>query len=111
MKEMNEEQWDNHARNLQAKMVEFSSKNHLAVSWIEEWLSTFTEAGNKLRHLRDLANILLEYQSENGISTSDMTSLIDWLSEEAMLFNIEDTQKKEQVKIANCLPYCVISNH
>jgi hypothetical protein len=55
-----------------------------------------TEAGNKLRHLRDLANILLEYQSENGISTSDMTSLIDWLSEEAMLFNIEDTQKRNK---------------
>ena len=96
MKEMNEEQRDNHARNLQAKMVEFSSKEHLAASWIEEWLSTFSEAGNKLRHLRDLANILLEYQGENRISTSDITSLIDWLSDEAMLFNIEDTQKRNK---------------
>jgi len=96
MKEMNEEEWDNHARNLQAKMVEFSSKKHLTASWIEEWLSTFSEAGNKLRHLRDLANILLDYQDENRISTSDMGSLIDWLCDEAMLFNIEDTKRKNK---------------
>lgn len=96
MKEKNEEQWNNHARNLQAKMVEFSSKKRIAASWIEEWLSTFSEAGNKLGDLRDLANILLEYQNENHISNSDMTSLIDWLCDEAMLFNIEDTKRKNK---------------
>ena len=93
---MDEEQWNNHARNLQAKMVEFSVKRHLTASWMEEWLGTFSEAGNKLRHLHDLASILLEYQNQNSIPNSDMGELIDWLCDEAMLFNIEDTQKKNK---------------
>lgn len=96
MKELDEEQWDNHARNLQAKMVEFSLKRRLNVSWMEQWLMYFSEAGNKLHHLRDLANILLEYQDQNQISHSDMTELIDWLCDEAMLFNIKETAKKNK---------------
>jgi hypothetical protein len=96
MKEMDEEQWDNHARNLQAKMVEFSVKRHLVVSWMEDWLSTFSEAGKNLRDLRDLASILLEYQNQNRIPNSDMGELIDWLCDEAMLFNIEESQRKNK---------------
>jgi hypothetical protein len=96
MKEMDEEQWSNHARNLQAKMVEFSVKRHLTVSWIEEWLGMFSEAGNKLRHLRDLANIFLEYQKENRVSNSDMSTVIEWLLDEAMLFNIEDSTRRNK---------------
>jgi hypothetical protein len=93
---MDEKEWENHARNLQAKMVEFSVKRRLPVSRMEEWLSMFSEAGNKLPHLRDLASILLAYQNENGIPDSDMDELIDWLCDEAMLFNIEDTAKKNK---------------
>ena len=96
MKRMDEEQWDNHARNLQAKMVEFSLKRHLTVSWMEEWLSMFSEAGNKLHHLRDLASILLEYQNQNRIPNSDMGELIDWLCNEAMVFNAEDTARRNK---------------
>ncbi len=56
----------------------------------------FSEAGNKLHHMRDLANILLEYQDQNKITHSDMNELIDWLRDEAMLFNIEETAKKNK---------------
>ncbi len=63
MKEMDEEQWDNRDWDLQAKMVEFSAKRNLTASWIEEWLGTFSEAGERFRDLRDLASILIEYQN------------------------------------------------
>jgi len=93
---MDGEQWNNHARNLQAKMVEFSVKRHLNVSWMEEWLGTFLEAGAKLRDLHDLASILLEYQNQNRIPNSDMNELIDWLCDEAMLFNIKESKRKNK---------------
>jgi len=96
MKELKEEQWDNHARSLQALMVEFSVKRRLNVSWMEEWLGTFQEAGRKLGDLRDLANILLDYQNKNHITHSDMNSLMDWLFEEAMLFNIENSKRENK---------------
>ena len=96
VKGTDEEKWDNYARNLQAKMVEFSVKRHLNVSWMETWLAVFSEAGEKLEHLRDLASVLIEYQDLNHIPKLDMGELIDWLCDEAMLFNIEESQRKNK---------------
>lgn len=88
MRDLSQEEWNNHARNLRGKLVTFCVNRRLDVSWVVSWLGTFSEASTRFKDLRDLACMLLEYQEQNRIPKRDMETLMSWLEDEAFLANL-----------------------